>query len=152
MNADWLPRAAVEVHELVKRYPKQDVNAVDGISFAVPAGEIFGLLGPNGAGKTTTVGILTTRVRATGGVARVAGVDVLRDPVRRGPGSPSYRSAATWTAPSRPGRTWSSTRRTTVSPEPTARPARPRCSTSSACSSGPTTRSTGTPAAWPSGS
>ncbi|SDY01329.1 ABC-2 type transport system ATP-binding protein [Micromonospora pattaloongensis] len=73
---------AVEVHELVKRYPKRDVNAVDGLSFAVETGEVFGLLGPNGAGKTTTVGILTTMVRATSGGAYVGGVDVLRDPVR----------------------------------------------------------------------
>jgi ABC-2 type transport system ATP-binding protein len=72
---------AVEVVELVKRYPKRDVNAVDGLSFAVAEGEVFGLLGPNGAGKTTTVGVLTTRVRATSGRAVLAGIDVLRDPV-----------------------------------------------------------------------
>jgi ABC-2 type transport system ATP-binding protein len=71
----------VEVRELVKRYPKAPVNAVDGISFSVPAGELFGLLGPNGAGKTTTVAMLTTRARPTAGEAQVAGVDVLRDPV-----------------------------------------------------------------------
>ncbi len=73
---------AVEVRDLVKRYPKGRVNAVDGVSFAVTPGEVFGLLGPNGAGKTTTVGVLTTRVRPTGGVAWVAGVDVAADPVR----------------------------------------------------------------------
>jgi ABC-2 type transport system ATP-binding protein len=73
---------AVEVRALVKRYPKASVNAVDGVSFAVARGEVFGLLGPNGAGKTTTFGILTTRVRPTGGEARVAGVDVGVDPVR----------------------------------------------------------------------
>jgi len=72
---------AVVVRELVKRYPKRDTNAVDGLSFEVGRGEIFGLLGPNGAGKTTTVGILTTRVKATSGGAWVAGVDVLRNPV-----------------------------------------------------------------------
>jgi ABC-2 type transport system ATP-binding protein len=72
---------AVEVVDLVKRYPKAPVNAVDGVSFGVPAGEVFGLLGPNGAGKTTTVGMLTTRVRPTGGTALVGGVDVVRDPV-----------------------------------------------------------------------
>ncbi|MGW3466920.1 ABC transporter ATP-binding protein [Saccharopolyspora sp. NPDC000995] len=72
---------AVEVTELVKRYPKAKNNAVDGLSFEVKAGEIFGLLGPNGAGKTTTVGILTTRVLLTSGTARVAGVDVVADPV-----------------------------------------------------------------------
>jgi ABC-2 type transport system ATP-binding protein len=73
--------AAVEVVELVKRYARSPVNAVDGISFAVGAGEVFGLLGPNGAGKTTTVGILTTRVRPTGGHALIGGVDVVREPV-----------------------------------------------------------------------
>jgi len=73
---------AVEVVDLVKRYPKSPVNAVDGVSFGVAAGEVFGLLGPNGAGKTTTVGMLTTRVRPTAGAARLGGVDVVRDPVR----------------------------------------------------------------------
>ncbi len=72
---------AVVVHDLVKCYPKRPTNAVDGVSFAVGQGEVFGLLGPNGAGKTTTVGVLTTRVRPTGGYAEVAGVDVMRDPV-----------------------------------------------------------------------
>ena len=74
--------SAVTVAELVKRYPKGRTNAVDGISFTVEAGEVFGLLGPNGAGKTTTVGMLTTRVRPNGGRATVGGVDVVRDPVR----------------------------------------------------------------------
>ena len=61
---------AVEVLDLVKRYPKSPVNAVDGVSFAASPG------------KTTTVGMLTTRVRPTAGVARLGGVDVVRDPVR----------------------------------------------------------------------
>ena len=73
--------SAVEVIDLVKRYPKSPSNAVDGLSFDVAPGEIFGLLGPNGAGKTTTVGVLTTRVVLTGGTARVGGVDVAADPV-----------------------------------------------------------------------
>ncbi|MFC5995045.1 ABC transporter ATP-binding protein [Pseudonocardia hispaniensis] len=72
---------AVEVRELVKRYPKSPANAVDGLSFAVERGEVFGLLGPNGAGKTTTVGVLTTRVLPTGGSARIAGLDVVADAV-----------------------------------------------------------------------
>ncbi|GAA4694754.1 ABC transporter ATP-binding protein [Phytohabitans rumicis] len=72
---------AVEVRDLVKRYPKRDVNAVDGLTFTVEPGEIFGLLGPNGAGKSTTIGVLTTRVKATSGAASVAGIDVIRDPV-----------------------------------------------------------------------
>ena len=74
-------QAAVEVADLVKRYPKAGTNAVDGLSFEVTEGEVFGLLGPNGAGKTTTVGVLTTRVVPTSGVARVAGLDVLTDAV-----------------------------------------------------------------------
>ncbi|HET8606924.1 MAG TPA: ABC transporter ATP-binding protein [Gaiellaceae bacterium] len=72
---------AVEVEQLVKRYPKAPVNAVDGVSFGAADGEVFGLLGPNGAGKTTTIGILTTRVRPSGGRARIGGVDVVGDPV-----------------------------------------------------------------------
>jgi ABC-2 type transport system ATP-binding protein len=71
----------VEVSDLVKRYPRSPVNAVDGVSFSVQQGETFGLLGPNGAGKTTTIGVLTTRVRPTAGSARIGGVDVVRDPV-----------------------------------------------------------------------
>jgi ABC-2 type transport system ATP-binding protein len=71
----------IKVEGLEKRYPGRPVNAVDGITFAVPRGEVFGLLGPNGAGKTTTIGVLTTRVLPTGGRAQVAGIDVVRDPV-----------------------------------------------------------------------
>jgi len=75
------PEQLVEVSELVKRYPRSPVNAVDGVSFTVRQGETFGLLGQNGAGKTTTIGVLTTRVRPSGGSARIGGVDVVRDPV-----------------------------------------------------------------------
>jgi len=71
----------VIVEQLVKRYPKLPFNAVDGVSFSVRPGEVFGLLGPNGAGKTTTIGVLTTRVRATSGRAVIAGIDVDKDPV-----------------------------------------------------------------------
>ncbi len=71
----------IAVEALEKRYPRSPVNAVDGISFNVERGEIFGLLGPNGAGKTTTIGVLTTRVLPTGGRARIAGIDVVADPV-----------------------------------------------------------------------
>jgi ABC-2 type transport system ATP-binding protein len=78
---DGAPAPAVAVSDLVKRYPKSPAKAVDGISFAVTPGEVFGLLGPNGAGKTTTVGMLTTRVRPTSGHALVGGVDVVADPV-----------------------------------------------------------------------
>ena len=56
-----------------------DLVAVDGISFAVDPGEIFGFLGPNGAGKTTTIRMLTGQLRPTSGEARVAGCDVVSE-------------------------------------------------------------------------
>jgi len=65
----------IEARGLVKTYPK-GVRALDGLSFAVPAGTVFGLLGPNGAGKSTTVKILTTLAQADSGTATVAGLDV----------------------------------------------------------------------------
>ena len=73
---------AIVVDKLVKRYPRSKTNAVDGVSFSVGRGEIFGLLGPNGAGKTTIIGVLTTSVESTGGSASVAGHDVARDQIR----------------------------------------------------------------------
>jgi ABC-2 type transport system ATP-binding protein len=72
---------AIEAVDLVKTYPG-DVRALDGLSFAVPGGTVFGLLGPNGAGKTTAVKILTTLSRADSGTARVAGFDVVRAAAR----------------------------------------------------------------------
>ncbi|TAN34560.1 ABC transporter ATP-binding protein [bacterium] len=66
----------VEVEGLVKRYRKSKVNAVDGISLRVEAGEFFALLGPNGAGKTTTISILTTTLAPTSGRVRIAGHDL----------------------------------------------------------------------------
>jgi ABC-2 type transport system ATP-binding protein len=74
--------AAIEVEHLVKRYRAAPRNAVDGISFAVPAGQLFCLLGPNGAGKTTTVSMLTTTLAPTAGQARIAGLDLARDQAR----------------------------------------------------------------------
>jgi len=70
----------VVVEQLCHVYRKGKV-AVDGISFRVERGEIFGLLGPNGAGKTTTVRMLTTILRPTSGRAVVAGHDVTREPL-----------------------------------------------------------------------
>jgi ABC-2 type transport system ATP-binding protein len=69
---------AIEVCALSKLY-EGDVAAVAGIDFTVRPGEVFGLLGPNGAGKSTTVGMLTTTIRPTSGVARLAGYDVVQD-------------------------------------------------------------------------
>jgi ABC-2 type transport system ATP-binding protein len=66
---------AIGAEGLVKEYPG-DVRALDGLSFAVQEGTVFGLLGPNGAGKSTAVRILTTLARADEGTARVAGYDV----------------------------------------------------------------------------
>ena len=69
---------AVAVDGLVKRFG--EFTAVDGISFDVEPGELFGFLGPNGAGKTTTISILCTLLHPSGGSARVAGHDVAGDP------------------------------------------------------------------------
>jgi ABC-2 type transport system ATP-binding protein len=84
---------AIEAHDLVKTYPK-GVRALDGLSFAVPAGTVFALLGPNGAGKSTTVKILTTLAQADSGTAVVAGLDVRAKPaqVRRAIGVVAQRS------------------------------------------------------------
>ncbi|HXE13938.1 MAG TPA: ATP-binding cassette domain-containing protein, partial [Bryobacteraceae bacterium] len=84
---------SIEVHDLVKTYPNQ-VRALDGLSFSVEAGTIFALLGPNGAGKSTTVKILNTLSRPDSGSAKVAGIDVLREPdrVRRAIGCVAQKS------------------------------------------------------------
>ncbi len=71
---------AIEVKALRKTYPG-GVEAVKGIDFEVPAGEVFGLLGPNGAGKSTTVGMLTTTIVPTSGTALLGGHDVVRTPL-----------------------------------------------------------------------
>jgi ABC-type multidrug transport system ATPase subunit len=70
---------ALEVHNVVKTFGS--VRAVDGLSFAVAPGTIFGLLGPNGAGKSTTLKILTTLSRPTCGTASVLGFDVVKQPL-----------------------------------------------------------------------
>ena len=79
--------AAVQAEALVKHYRSRTgvVEAVRGVDLRIEAGEIFGFLGPNGAGKSTTVRMLTTLLSLTAGTARVAGLDVAREPdaVRR---------------------------------------------------------------------
>src|SRR5580700_10583753 len=67
---------AIEVDHLVKRYRAATANALNGISFDVPEGQLFCLLGPNGAGKTTTVSVLTTTLSPTAGRVRIAGLDL----------------------------------------------------------------------------
>jgi ABC-2 type transport system ATP-binding protein len=76
----------IQVRNLTHRYG--DRIALQGVSFEVAKGEIFGLLGPNGGGKSTLFRILSTMMAPTGGTASVAGFDVARDPgrVRRAAG------------------------------------------------------------------
>jgi len=79
---------AIELHDIHRtfrtttgtiRRRRKDVVALDGLSLAVPEGELFGLLGPNGAGKTSTIKILTTLLIPTSGTATVLGHDVVRE-------------------------------------------------------------------------
>jgi len=70
----------IEAQDLRKRYGP--VQAVDGVSFQVERGEVFGMLGPNGAGKTTTVEMLEGLRKPDGGQALVLGIDVAREPDR----------------------------------------------------------------------
>src|SRR5437764_14404687 len=69
---------AIEVRNIVKRFG--NFTAVDGVSFDVAEGEVFGLLGPNGAGKSTLIRMMTTLLEITGGTALVEGYDVRNDP------------------------------------------------------------------------
>jgi ABC-2 type transport system ATP-binding protein len=79
---------AIEVSKLCRTYTVRSgylrrntrtITAVDGLTFEVPRGELFGLLGPNGAGKTTSIKMLNTLLLPTGGSARILGYDVVRD-------------------------------------------------------------------------
>ena len=92
---------AIVVEDLRKRY--RAVQALDGVSFSVREGEVFGLLGPNGAGKSTTVRVLTTLTKPDSGRALVAGEDVLEHPdrVRRAIGYVSQDSGVDWEATAR---------------------------------------------------
>jgi ABC-2 type transport system ATP-binding protein len=75
--------AIIEARGLARTFTsrKRTVEAVRGVDLTVSDGEIVGFLGPNGAGKTTTLRMLTTLLRPTAGTARVAGADLLRDPL-----------------------------------------------------------------------
>src|SRR5437016_1092888 len=75
---------ALEVESLAKVYAsrgKGPIRAVDGMSFRVPSGIIFGLLGPNGAGKSTLLRMLSTLTRPTEGTAKILGYDVVKRPI-----------------------------------------------------------------------
>lgn len=69
---------SIEATNLTKKF--KEIAAVDGISFAVEEGEIFGFLGPNGAGKTTTIRMAITLTKPTSGSVRVFGIDAVRKP------------------------------------------------------------------------
>jgi ABC-2 type transport system ATP-binding protein len=92
---------AIVVEELRKRY--KDVQALDGVTFAVRDGEVFGLLGPNGAGKSTTVRTLATLTQPDSGRALVAGEDVVRNAnrVRSSIGYVAQDSGVDWEATGR---------------------------------------------------
>ncbi len=67
----------ISVAGLYKSY-RHSVHAVDGISFDVPYGKVFGFLGPNGAGKTTTIKVLTTLIQPTSGSVKIFGRDIVK--------------------------------------------------------------------------
>ena len=69
--------AVIQVNDLLKRYG--DLKAVDGISFGVKRGEVFGILGPNGAGKTTTLECIEGLIEPTSGSITVLGIDTQRE-------------------------------------------------------------------------
>jgi ABC-2 type transport system ATP-binding protein len=69
----------IELRSLTKTYGS--FTAVNGIDLVVPRGELFGFLGPNGAGKTTTLRMIAGILRPSAGSVRIAGIDVVRDPV-----------------------------------------------------------------------
>lgn len=71
---------AVTAENLIKTYDNGRVRALDGLSLDVEEGTVLGVLGPNGAGKTTTVRVLTTLLKPDSGSAKVAGIDVLKNP------------------------------------------------------------------------
>lgn len=71
-------KSMIEVYDLKKRYG--DKQAVDGVSFTVKKGEIFGILGPNGAGKTTTLEMMETLRPIDSGNVKINGIDVAKNP------------------------------------------------------------------------
>jgi ABC-type transporter Mla maintaining outer membrane lipid asymmetry ATPase subunit MlaF len=77
-QSNFTKRPVIEVNNLIKSYG--NFTAVNGISFQVYRGEIFGILGPNGAGKTTTMEIMETIVSKSSGEVKIDGLDVDRYP------------------------------------------------------------------------
>ena len=74
----------IEVDKLKKIFDDRQgrTEALKGVSLGVEKGKILGLLGPNGSGKTSLVNILATLSQSTGGTAKVAGIDVAKDPAK----------------------------------------------------------------------
>lgn len=70
----------IQVENLVKRYGNH--TAVDGLSFTVEKGQIYGFLGPNGAGKSTTMNIMTGYIAASSGTVLIDGHDILKEPIK----------------------------------------------------------------------
>src|SRR6476659_10881435 len=79
MLSNYQNEKCIAVYNLRKRYSEENTYAVDGITFDVKYGTVFGFLGPNGAGKTTTVKILTTLLRATYGCIHIFGRQLLKN-------------------------------------------------------------------------
>lgn len=71
---------SIQAKNLVKKYPKAQANAVDGIDLEVKEGEIFGFLGPNGAGKSTAIGMFVTTLFPTSGEIKVLDLDPIKSP------------------------------------------------------------------------
>src|ERR1041384_6562975 len=70
----------IEIHHLRKEY--DTTVALENLHLEIPAGEVYGLIGPNGAGKTTLIRILATLLEPTYGEVRIAGIDVLEEPLK----------------------------------------------------------------------
>jgi ABC-2 type transport system ATP-binding protein len=79
MGRETSSGSAIRVEDLAKRFG--EIRAVDGVSFAVHRGEIYGLLGPNGAGKTTTLSMISGLLAPDAGAIAIDGVSVLTDPI-----------------------------------------------------------------------